>query len=68
VWDVGALAQGDGGSITVTVAVVDTLPPDTLVYIYDYIYDHADVEQDWTEIVLVRGPSVYLPLVLRDFP
>jgi hypothetical protein len=67
-WDVGSLAQGNEGSITVTVAVAETLPPDTMVYIYDYIYDHAGVEQDWTEIVLERGPSVYLPLVLRDFP
>ncbi|MBN1977445.1 MAG: hypothetical protein JW918_08585 [Anaerolineae bacterium] len=67
-WDVGSLAQGDGGSITVTVAVAETLPPDTMLYIYDYIYDHAGVEQDWTVIVLERGPSVYLPLVLRDFP
>jgi hypothetical protein len=67
-WDVGSLAQGDEGSITVTIAITETLPPDTMVHIYDYIYDHVDVERDWTDIALIRGPSVYLPLVLRDFP
>jgi len=66
-WDVGALATDEGGSITVTVAITETLPPNTMVYVYDYIYDHADVEHDRTDIVFKRGPSVYLPLVLKDY-
>jgi hypothetical protein len=49
-WDVGPLADGDTGVITVTVEIAPGLPPIELPPIYDFIYDHADNERDWTEI------------------
>ena len=57
-WGVGSLADGETGVITVTVEISPNLPIGELPPIYDYIYDHADIERDWTEInFYVRPPQ-----------
>ncbi len=57
-WDVGPLADGDTGVITVTVEISPNLSPGDLPPIHDFIYDHADNERGWTEIVYhVRPPQ-----------
>jgi hypothetical protein len=68
-WDVGALAMNDEGTIVVTVAIDASVPPDTPVQIYDYVYDHADIERGWTVITYTYMPGgrlFYLPVVLRN--
>lgn len=66
-WDVGALATGEEGRITITVAITEDLAIGSLIHIYDYIHDHVDVERDWTVVTYKYGSSIYLPLMLRDF-
>ena len=47
-WDIGPLADGEVGHITVTVAISPGLPPSITIPIQNYILDHADREHDWT--------------------
>jgi hypothetical protein len=49
-WDVGSLADGGVGTITVTVDISPGLPLTNLPPIHNYIRDHADVEHDWTVV------------------
>jgi len=49
-WNIGPLADGDGGTITVTVAITEGLMPSTTLPIYGYINDHADIEHDWAQV------------------
>jgi hypothetical protein len=66
IWELGPLANGEEKEILVTVDVASGLPPYTLIDIYDYIYDHVDVERGWTQITFRTGPVIYLPLILRN--
>ncbi len=58
-WELGPLADGDTGVITVTVDISENLPPGAVPPIYDYIYDHAEIERDWTEIVYEIRPPLW---------
>jgi len=56
-WNIGPLPDGEGGTITVTVAISEGVPPGDLSPIFAYINDHADIEHDWTAILYhVRPP------------
>jgi hypothetical protein len=66
-WGVGDLARSDGGTITVTVSITETMPYSTSVGIWDGIFNHVGELQDDTIIELTIPPArVYLPLVMRD--
>jgi hypothetical protein len=57
-WNIGPLADGDTGTITVTVAISEGVPPGDLPPIYAYINDHDDIEHDWTQVFYhVRPPT-----------
>jgi hypothetical protein len=49
-WDVGDLANGDSGSIAVTVDIASGLSPSTTLVITDSIYNHVEEIADQTTI------------------
>jgi hypothetical protein len=63
-WDLGSLANGDAGSIDVTVAIQSGLSPSTTMVITDYIYNHAEQVAGQTQIIFhIEQP----PLSLGDW-
>jgi hypothetical protein len=66
-WSVGDLARNDEGTITVSVAISETLPYSTRVGIWDGIYNHVFQLRGETYFeYVIPGTHVYLPLVLRN--
>jgi hypothetical protein len=73
-WDVGDLGAGEGGTITITVAITDHLQAGTVVPIQNYIYDQVntvhgqvDVERYWVPLHLeVKARGIFLPLVMKQ--
>ena len=73
-WDVGDLAAGEGGTITITVAITDHLQAGTIVPIQNYIYDQVstvhgqvDVERYWVPLHLEVGAhGIFLPVVMKQ--
>jgi hypothetical protein len=55
-WDVGPLAEGDEGSLTVEVAISDALSPGQLAHVHTYAYDHVDIERSWKVITYEVRP------------
>jgi hypothetical protein len=70
-WDIGDLAMGQGGKITVTVLMTDSLTPGDSVQIPAWIYDHVDGEADGVVTVFIiageQSYSIYLPLLLKGW-
>ncbi|MFP4343571.1 MAG: hypothetical protein ACLFU8_02650 [Anaerolineales bacterium] len=58
-WELEPLATGETGVITVNVEIAPNLPPPRVPPIYDYIYDHAGIERDWTEILFRIEPPAW---------
>ena len=66
-WAVGDLARNDGGTLSVTVGITDTLPFSTRVGIWDGIFKHVGELQADTFIEFTLPPArVYLPLAMRN--
>ncbi|MBN1179439.1 MAG: hypothetical protein JXD18_09520, partial [Anaerolineae bacterium] len=55
-WDFTDLAQDEERQITVTVAITDTAMAGDVITIYDYVYDHVNIEHDWTVITFTVQP------------
>ncbi len=59
-WYLGDVAQGEVGSIDVTVMISHSLPPSTTIEIWDYIGDHTLQVQDAVSITFhVESPLVW---------
>ena len=66
-WAVGDLARNDGGTLSVTVGITDSLPFSTSVGIWDGTFNHVGELQGDTFIEFTVPPArVYLPLVMRN--
>ncbi len=71
-WDLGDLAQGDHGSIDLTVSVSVRAQPETILQVISGLYDHTDVERSTAtaDLIVTTSPIptrrvLYLPIVLR---
>jgi hypothetical protein len=66
-WSVGAVAKGEGGNVTVTVELTDTLLFSTTLGVWYGIYSHVGWLHDdvYLDIVL-PGTRFYLPVALRS--
>jgi hypothetical protein len=58
-WNIGPLADGGVGTITVTVDISPDLPLTDLPPIHNYIRDHADIERDWTVVPYEIRPPLW---------
>ncbi len=55
-WNLGNLGRDEGGSVSVSVEVSPDLSPYAALHAYSYIYDHVDVERDWSPITTTVKP------------
>ncbi len=66
-WNLTGLAQGQQGTIDVTVQIIPTVPPSTTITIVDFISDHIRVERDRVTITFHVAHRVYLPIVFKNY-